>query len=177
MVRTISENKKINKAKANLKYLKIKIGNRSFEFEKDIFDIPIYNIGGLAHQIQRIATNIAYVGEAIGEADSYLKHVEMEYSVWYSTTIHDINERSDEKKKNALIKKYKVKYLGYHHVIRDAKKLLSILKSYKDGVSAKMQLCQTLSANIRMERDAIYRNYDKPTRMEKGEYSGNLSKN
>lgn len=146
--------------------LKVEIGDFIYEFEANVFDLDNRNIGILNEQICKIPGSVAFIIEAHGEAERALEKKKMMFEIWkgerFVKYFSDPKEyKSEQAKLYALMKVYPKEYAEYENALTDLRKLVRVLKAYEKGIDAKLQLAQTLSANIRVERDAHTRDYDK----------------
>lgn len=157
------------KSMANAKkalMLKVDIGELAYEFESDIFDLDNVNMGILNEQITKIPGLTAFVGEAHAEAERVLARRELEFDVWKAkqlTTFFADSKtyKSETDKLNNLKSKFSKEYVEHESEVLELRKLTRVLRVYEKGIQAKLELAQTMSANIRTERDAYTRNYDK----------------
>lgn len=147
--------------------LKVEIGEIVYEFEKDMFDLNQNNLGILNEQICKIPGYVAFVVEAHSEAEKQLAKKETQFEVWVAQRIvkyfSDKEFKAEKDKMNNLIASFTKEYNDFRDDIYELKKLVKVLDAYRKGIDAKLQLAQTLSANTRIERDGISRNYDKHT--------------
>ncbi len=147
--------------------LSIDIGEINYKFDADLFDLDSRNIPNLSDQIAKIPGHIAFVIEAHGQAEKELAKVQVSFDIWWAKEMSKLHEsdakKSDTKQKNivmASIGKCKV-IEGKESEIAEHKKLVRVLDAYRKGMEAKLQLAQTLSANLREERESYRRRYDK----------------
>ncbi len=146
--------------------VKIEIGDFIYEFERDVFDLNNTNIAILNEQICKIPGAVAFIVEAHGEAERALDKKKMSFEIWKGERIskyfNDPKEyKSEQAKTYALMKAFPKEYVEAEEELQQLRKLVRVLKAYEKGIDAKLQLAQTMSANIRTERDAITRDYDK----------------
>lgn len=146
----------------------IRVGDDKYIFATDIFDLDRRNLAELNEQIIRIPGNVAYVVEAHGRAEDYLARTQALFDFWFARMANqfcsDSKEFRSESGKHTFLQGHATttkKYIEYKDEILAAKKVASTLKAYREGMTAKLQLAQTLSANIRTERDSYARDYDK----------------
>lgn len=146
--------------------LKIEIGDFIYEFEADVFDIDNRNIGILNEQISKIPGFVAFIIEAYGEAERALEKKKLVFEIWKGQHVvkyfnNPKDYKSDQSRIYALMKSFPKEYAEFENELMDLKKLVRVLKAYEKGIDAKLQLAQTMSANIRVERDSYSRDYDK----------------
>jgi hypothetical protein len=160
--------KSMRKAKEAL-LLKCDIGKAKYEFLATMFDLDINNIGKLNTQIVDIPGHIAFVNQAQGDAERWLSSCETEFALWKagkSKFYADL--KSETAKLNAMQLDNAKEWSNYCLAIQEAERMVRILKGYKEGLSAKLQLAQTLSANIRLERESYTRKMDKGSSKSRG---------
>lgn len=155
--------------------LSIKIDDVEYKFDSNIFDLNSSNIGMLNGQICDIPGHIAFIGTVYSEAEKYLARKELAFDIWKSNkliTYFGDNKifKSETDKLNNLKKSYAKEYVEKEEELQDIRRLVKILKTYERGMDAKMQLAQTMSANIRSERESYYRDYDKDMKKSKGSF-------
>jgi hypothetical protein len=160
--------KKAIKTMANAKKalcLSINIGKINYKFNSDIFDLSSRSIPFLSDQIADIPGHVAFVIEAHGEAEKVLAKAITSFDVYIAKEFSKMKE-SDRKKTevakgNILKGKKSEEYLERADEITELRKLVRILDAYRKGIDAKLQLAQTLSANLRTERESYRRDYNK----------------
>lgn len=132
----------------------LEIGDEVFEFENDIFDLEDTNLGVLNEQISNIPGFLGYVGMAYGKAEKSAARLSGEFNAWMASKMNlYTSEKSEGAKKNLVAENFAKEMVKYEHGIQEADYLVRLLKSYYDAVKAKWELSQTLSANIRAERE------------------------
>lgn len=148
--------------------LSLNIGEISYKFEADMFDLDSRSIPNLSDQISKIPSYVAYVIEAHGQAEKELAKKSTSFDVWLAKEFIKLSAGSDKKiaetaKRNLVAgnKGTSKKYEEKLDEITELKKLVSVLNAYRKGMDAKLQLAQTLSANMREERESYRRDYDK----------------
>lgn len=144
-------------------HLSLDIGNITYKFDPDVFDLDHVNLPNLSEQIGKIPGHVGYIIEAVGEAEKYLAEMENKFEIWKAQNIVKffVDLKAEKDKLNNLISSKPDEYNEFESKVQDARKIVAVLKAYSKGIEAKFQLAQTLSANIRVEADANRRNYDK----------------
>lgn len=139
--------------------LEITVAGEVFRFSPDLFDLADRNTSELSMQIAQIPAEIAYVGVALARAEAVAKAMQTEYDVWWSRTCQrfaqdykQVNAR-EAAARNAVPKEYTQRQTA----LQSAQEKVTLLKNYRSALDAKFQLSQTLSANIRAEREALRR--------------------
>lgn len=152
----------MKQAKQSL-HLKVAVGKVLYEFDPDVFDLDHVNLPNLSEQISKIPGHIGFIVEAVGEAEKYLASVELKVESWIGVQISQFysDYKTDKAKVYQLMTDKPEEYHKNMEELAEAKKLISIFKAYSKGMESKYQLAQTLSANIRREKDANERDYDK----------------
>lgn len=144
-------------------HINLDIGAVKYKFDKDVFDLDHVNLPLLSDQISKIPGHVGFIVEAVGEAEKYLASMESKFEMWIAlqTTRFYSDLKTEKAKLQQLIVEHADDYTKFETAVQEAKKIAYILKAYQKGIDAKLQLAQTLSANIRVEKDANIRNYDK----------------
>lgn len=145
--------------------LSIDIGDLTYKFMSDMFDLDSRSIPNLSDQIADIPGHVAFVVEAHSEADKELAKAQASFDFWIACKIggfsHEEDRMSEAKQKNLVLQRNKKVYEKRYNEIIDLRKLVKVLDAYRKGLDAKLQLAQTLSANIREERESYRRDYNK----------------
>ena len=146
----------IDRAKKNFIF-KIKIGEKTYNFEQHLFDLSDNNIAELNKQISEIPSQIAWTGQVLGEAEAWLSGLKTAFDLWKSarmSTNDYQNEKSEKAKEQRVKEDFSKEWDKHAAKVTEAEKIVRILKSYQAGVEAKHSLSQTLAANQRAERDS-----------------------
>lgn len=143
--------------KSPIKKLTLKIGQETYSFDADLFDLEIHNIGVLNEQIAAIPGHIAWVGQVLGRAERQYESLKTARDVWLLKKLTDYSGEKSEKAKMALlVKETKGEYDKWESKVADARETCALLEAYKKGMESKFSLSQTISANIRLERESAY---------------------
>lgn len=148
--------------------LSLSIGEVNYKFKAEMFDLDSRSIPNLSDQIADIPGHVAYVIEAHGQAEKELAKVSTSFEIWLAKEYIKLSEKSEKKvaetaKRNLVAggRTTSKLYNDKMDEITELKKLVSVLNAYRKGMDAKLQLAQTLSANMREERESYRRDYDK----------------
>jgi hypothetical protein len=152
--------------------LSIDIGEINYKFEADMFDLDSRSIPNLSDQIAKIPGYVAFVIEAHGQAEKELAKAQVSFEIWWAKQMNKLDEsdskKAEEKQKKIIMANQSAcsEVIKRSEEIAELKKLVRVLDAYRKGIDAKLQLAQTLSANIREERESYRRKYDKDGKRE-----------
>lgn len=147
---------KLDEAKKVLR-LSLNVAGKIYKFDPDLFGLEIHNIGQLNEQIAKIPGYIAYVGQVLGEAEKFLAREETARDVWLADKMLSYaDEKSESAKTTKVRTHHKADYTRWQVRAQEAAGVVAMLKAYKSGLDAKFALSQTISANIRLERESYY---------------------
>lgn len=131
----------------------LKIGDKVYHFDPDMFDLDIQNLGILNEQIARIPGYFAYMGIALSEIEKKCDVLRSSYDFYMAERIAEFHDAKTESAKvNKVRQRYKKQLEEKMKEIHENERLLRIVKTYKESLEAKFNLAQTLSANLRDER-------------------------
>lgn len=131
----------------------LKIGDKLYHFDPDMFDLDIQNLGILNEQIARIPGYFAYMGIALSEIEKKCDSMRSSYDFYMADKIAEFfNEKTESAKVNKVRQRYKKQLQEKMDEIHELERVHRIVKTYKESLEAKFNLAQTLSANLRDER-------------------------
>jgi len=123
-----------------------------------MFDLDGVNVGILNQQIEKIPASLAQTGVALGEAEREHKRQELALDIWKADRLMAIgagSKMTETAKKDTMKSEYSAALIKEEDKVIEAAYLVRLLRSYREGLQAKLQLAQTLSANIRAEGEAF----------------------
>ena len=136
----------------------IEVRGREYKLQKEMLDLDSVNLGVLNDQIKEIAGYYAYVGTAYADAVLSLRTAENDYKIWFAGQLSIYSDLKSEKAKDSAIRRdFKTVVCKHETRINELRYDVDILGVYQKGLEIKYQLSQTLSANLRAEREK-YRN-------------------
>lgn len=148
----------VQKLKNAKKHLvpKLEVNGVIYEFDQKLFDLSHFNLTELNEQVSNVPAQMAWVGQVLAKADEYVKKIQMEFKIW---KVEKMMAFADEKTEGAKENKVMVNHVGewrkQSKIIREAEMDMRILKAFREGLEAKKELSQTISANNRAERSAF----------------------
>jgi len=152
--------KSVKRAKAELADFEyeVTVNGRKFQFQTDLFDLEVHNIGILNEQITAIPASLAYVSQALAEAETVSKRANLDLEIFMAEKMSTYNdEKTESAKKTRVQHNYSTEYSAKVDAIREADYMVRVIRGYREGIEAKYQLAQTLSANLRTERESFQR--------------------
>jgi len=111
----------------------------------------------LSRQAESIPGLLAQCGVALGEAERQLARAEQALSLWMANHLQAVggdSKMSETAKRNLMLDRYSEQYQKQADQVTEMSYTVRVLRSYREGVQAKLQLAQTLSANLRRESEA-----------------------
>ena len=132
----------------------VKVLGKEYILEKEILCLDNLNLSILNEQISRIAGEFAFIGSLLSKAVRELDEAEIRYKGWRATQLSLFSDLKSEKAKETAIINMASGVVSKHEChIADLKYNCEMLRVYKQGIEIKYQLSQTLSANLRAERE------------------------
>lgn len=134
----------------------MEIGSKKFQFQTDLFDLETQIIGTLNEQISDIPANFAYVSQALAEAERVQAQAELAMDLFMAEKLSLYSEEKTEGAKRAKVLTHWTKeHTEKSTALQEANHMVRVIKGYRDGMESKYQLAQTLSANLRTERESF----------------------
>lgn len=110
----------------------------------------------LNEQISDIPANFAYVSQALAEAERIQSQAELDLDLFMAEKMSLYSDEKTEGAKRAkVLTHFPKEHSAKTTALQEANHMVRVIKGYRDGIESKYQLAQTLSANLRTERESF----------------------